>query len=394
MEKKSKQIPFRIKLFWSLLFIFLSIHLAVWLTGYTYIYKTLIYTYPDIDDLDLFDSRLIKSDAPDEWPLAMDKRMIKLPEEGSRLLKDMETSAFLVIMNDSICFETYNDGFDENTVSNSFSVAKSIVSILVGIAADEGKLKVTDPVSRFLPEFSEGENAKLRIEHLLKMSSGLNWDESYSSLISKTTEAYYGNDLRKLISGLKVVTEPGKEFNYMSCNTLLLGVILESATGIKLAEYAEQKLWNPIGAVHPAFWSLDKRGGIEKSYCCFYSTARDFARIGKLMLDSGMWNGKKIVPKEYILESLKPVNIPDAGGTPVDYYGYQWWLMEHEGHEVFYARGILGQYIVVIPGKRIVIVRLGKKRGEKLPSGHYTDLTGYVDMVLKSVDQYSGAKAN
>jgi len=394
MQKKSKRIPFRIKLFWSLFFIFLSIHLAVWLTGYTYIYKTLIYTYPDIDDLDLFDSRLIKSESPDDWPAVTESRTLKLPAEGTGLLEELETTAFLVIRNDSICFESYNDGFDENTVSNSFSVAKSIVGILTGIAADEGHLKVSDPVSRFLPEFSEGENAKLRIEHLLQMSSGLNWDESYSSLFSKTTEAYYGNDLRKLISGLKVITEPGKEFSYMSCNTLLLGVILESATGMKLAGYAEQKLWNPVGAVHPAFWSLDKSGGIEKSYCCFYSTARDFARVGKLMLDSGMWNGKRIVSKEYIRQTLTPVNIPDPDGNPVDYYGYQWWLLNHEGQEVFYARGILGQYIVVIPEKRIVIVRLGKKRGEKLPNGHYTDLIAYVDMVIKSVEHSTGAKAN
>ena len=382
MNKKQARISIWPRLIWGLIFVLLSLHVAIWITGYTYIYKTLIYTYPDIDDLDIFDSRVVQSNSSVKWSEAKDYNSVKLNAATRQMLLKTESEAFLVIKNDSIRYEEYWDKHTENTVSNSFSVAKSIVGILIGVAQDEKLLNIKDPVSKYLPDFSDGLNAELTIRDLLTMSSGLNWDESYTSLFSKTTEAYYGNDLEKIIQDLEVVEAPGKKFSYMSCNSLLLAKILEKATGQTLSDYASKKLWEPIGAMHPAFWSLDKRGGVEKSYCCFYSTARDFARIGKLMLDSGTWNGKRIVSKEYVFESLSPNGIPDDSGKPVDYYGYQWWLLNHRNHQIFYARGILGQYVLVIPDQQLIMVRLGNQRGEKLPNNHYTDLIAYVDGVL------------
>ncbi|HNS12377.1 MAG TPA: serine hydrolase [Bacteroidia bacterium] len=382
MNRSQTRISLGTKIFWGLIFIFFSIHMAIWITGYTYIYKTLVYTYPDIDDLDIFDSRIVNTEPGKKWSEGKDYNSRKPDAKTNLMLEEKESVAFLVIKDDSIRYEQYWDKHNENTVSNSFSVAKSIVGLLTGIAADEGLLNIYDPVGKYLPEFSDGLNAKLQIRHLLTMSSGLNWDESYTSLFSKTTEAYYGDDLMKIISSLEVVEEPGKKFRYMSCNSLLLSAILEKVSSMPLSEYASKKLWEPIGAVHPAFWSLDKRGGTEKSYCCFYSTARDFARIGKLMLDGGRWNGKKIVSSEYVRASLTPCEIPDEKDIPVDYYGYQWWLLNHRGHQIFYARGILGQYILVIPDEKLIMVRLGNQRGEKLPTNHYTDLITYVDGVL------------
>jgi CubicO group peptidase (beta-lactamase class C family) len=158
--------------------------------------------------------------------------------------------------------------------------------------------------------------------------------------------------------------------------------VISAASGKNISDYAAEKLWQPIGAVEPAFWSLDHKDGIEKSYCCFYSNARDFARIGKLYLDGGKWNGKNLLSAEYIKQSINPINLPDATGQPVNYYGFHWWLMELEGHSIYYARGILGQYIIVIPDEKIIIVRLGKKRGEK-NENHYTDMTTYSKEVLK-----------
>jgi len=382
MNKTQPRISIGTKLFWGLIFILFSLHMAIWITGYTYIYKTLVYTYPDIDDLDIFDSRIVNTEPGMKWSEGKDYNVQKLDAKTMLMLEEKESAAFLVIKDDSIRHEQYWDKHNENTVSNSFSVAKSIVGMLVGMAADEGLLSINDPVGKYLPQFTDGLNTKLQIRHLLMMSSGLNWDESYTSLFSKTTEAYYGNDLNKIINDLEVVEEPGKKFQYMSCNSLLLSDILEKVTGMPLADYAAKKLWKPIGAVHPAFWSLDKRGGIEKAYCCFYSTARDFARIGKLMLDSGNWNGKQILSKEYVRQSLMPVGIPDETEKPANYYGYQWWLLNHRDHQIFYARGILGQYILVIPDEKLIMVRLGNQRGEKLPNSHYTDLITYVDGVL------------
>ncbi|MBK7849555.1 MAG: serine hydrolase [Bacteroidetes bacterium] len=372
------------KVLFGFFIIFLSINLAIWITGYTYIYKTLLYTYPDIDDLGIFEARSIESGQKKEWPVSTKYNKDSLPVETRAVLELNESVAFLVIKNDSLLYEEYWDHYEPNSLSNSFSVAKSIVGILVGIAADEGKLNINDPVGKYLPQFNEGKNSALLIHHLLSMSSGLNWDESYSSLFSQTTEAYYGKDLRKQMSVLKVEQEPGKVFNYMSCNTEILALVLEKATGMTVSEYASKKLWTRIQAMHQSYWSLDQSEGMEKAYCCFYADARDFARIGQLMLDSGKWKGTTIVSSSFIREMTTPKNLVDENGASANYYGYQCWLSEISGHPVFYARGILGQYIVVVPDQRMVIVRLGKKRGEKVPPNQYSDMIVYVEGALKA----------
>ena len=136
-----------------------------------------------------------------------------------------------------------------------------------------------------------------------------------------------------------------------------------------------------MGAVNAAEWSLDHENGMEKAYCCFYSTARDFARFGKLYLDSGSCNGKQLVSKDYVKQSLTPAPI-DFTGNELNCYGYQWWLTEEKGHHIFYCRGLSGQYIVVIPDKRIIFVRLGKHREPPGADHKLIDLPIYIDGVL------------
>ena len=196
------------------------------------------------------------------------------------------------------------------------------------------------------------------------MSSGSNWDESYINPLSVTAELYYGADAYKTATGVKMVKQPGSIHEYKSGDTQLLGLLLEKATGSSLSNYAAQKLWQPLGAAHPALWSTDHEAGNEKAYCCFNSNTRDFARIGKLMLDSGKWKGVPIIDSDYYARSITPCGITDNTGKACDYYGYQWWI-DPEHKEIFYARGILGQYIIVIPSKKIIIVRLGKRTAIK-----------------------------
>ncbi len=212
------------------------------------------------------------------------------------------------------------------------------------------------------------------------MSSGLSWDEAYASLTSQTTEAYYGNRLFRQMMRLRVVNEPGKVWDYMSCNTQLLAYVLRAATGKEVSDYASEKLWAPMHAVHDAQWSLARKGGVEKAYCCIYSNARDFARIGKLFLDSGRWEGRQVVPEDYVLLSVRPAPLLDEG-KPNRQYGYHWWLGERQGHRYFYARGILGQYVIVIPDRRIIIVRLGHER-DMAPDHTLNDVPLYLDEVL------------
>jgi CubicO group peptidase (beta-lactamase class C family) len=381
MVKEHENSRFGIKLIWGLVIILISTTVAIWITGYTYIFKTLIYQYPDINDLEIFQSRIVAEKNGKEWPVSSEYNKLKLPANLSSVLASHQTVAFLIIKNDSIVQEEYNDNYNNNSQSNSFSMAKSIVGILTGIAASEGKFMLDDKAGKFLPFLSRPPSDQLTIRHLLMMGSGLNWNESYNSLFSKTTEAYYGTDLTRQMERLKVIRKPGEEYEYMSCNTVLLAMIISATTGKTISEYASEKLWIPLQAEHPAYWSLDQADGIEKSYCCFYSTARDFARIGKLYLDSGRYNGQQIVPSEYVSQSLTPNGLIDKQKQKVDYYGYHWWITERRGHRIFYARGILGQYIVVIPDERMIIVRLGNKRGEKI-GNHYSDFQAYVDGAL------------
>jgi CubicO group peptidase (beta-lactamase class C family) len=378
---------------WRTVFTFLGIIilctvLATWITGYSYIYKTLVYTYPDIDDLEIFPSRKINNGIPQPWPVSEKYNKIKLPDVLTNELVENESVAFLVVKDDSIIYEQYWDNYTDKSISNSFSVSKSIVGVLTGIAVGERLFSLDDEVGKYLPEFNQGDNSKLKIEHLLTMSSGLNWDESYSSLFSMTTEAYYGKDLERLINRLKVVEEPGKTFSYKSCNTVLLAMVISNTSGMTITEYASKKLWQPIGAEDPALWSLDKPEGIEKSYCCIYATARDFARVGKLYLDSGKWNGHQIIPSDFVLKSVQPTGYIDDAKRQNDYYGYHWWMMNLEGRMVYYARGILGQYIVVIPEEKIIFVRLGKSRGQKV-NNHYSDMLVYTQQILNAFGKKS-----
>lgn len=382
MNKAKKRNPFWAKIIWGFFILLVSTMIAIWISGYTFIYKTLIYTYPDIDDINLFDTRTVTDSAGVPWTISGSYNQTKLNDSTKAALVRNETVAYLVVKNDSIIHEEYWDHASANTLSNSFSVAKSIVGLLVGIASDEKYFSLDDSVGKYLPEFSEGRNGTLKIRHLLQMSSGLDWDESYSSLFSKTTEAYYGDDLKHQVLKLKVVKDPGTTFEYMSCNTVLLSLIINKTTGKSLSDFASEKLWKPIHATQPAYWSLDHNDGIEKSYCCFYSCARDFAKIGKLVLDSGIWEGKQIVSKEFLHEMLTPNLIKDQFGAQTDYYGLQWWMMKYKGHQVYYARGILGQYIAVVPDEKIIMVRLGHKRGQKV-GNHYDDLFAYLDGAMQ-----------
>jgi len=350
-----------------------------------YLRQTLIYMNPGIEDYTIFNNRTVDAGSVQPWNISLSYNQAKISTETEKSLDEMRTVAYLVIHNDSILYEKYGEGYSDSSRSNSFSVAKSIVSLLIGCAIDEGKIhSIQQPVSDFIPEFGVLEkDKKLKIIHLLTMSSGLNWDESYTSPFSKTTKAYYGKDLKKLVTNLHVVEEPGIINKYLSCNTQLLAMILEKATGKTLSEYASEKLWKPLGAEHSAYWSLDKKDGEEKAFCCFSTNARDFARIGQLILNKGKWKGRQIVSESFINESISvDTFLKDKKGKPVDFYGYSWWIMYYKGLKIPYARGILGQYIIVIPEKNLVIVRLGEKRSHEKRL-HPPDIFTYIDFALK-----------
>lgn len=369
------------------LLLVMGLNLFILFSGRFYLYKTIRYNFSNIDDGRIFPKRTVNIGTPEPWNFSTSYNKTQMPDTLGKFMESINSVATLVVKNDSIIYEKYWDDYSDTSHSNSFSVAKSMVSLLIGIAQQEGKINsLYDPVVKYLPEYKNNLGNKIAIIHLLTMSSGLNWDESYINPLSMTTEAYYGSNLKAVLNKLKPSKEPGKYFSYKSGDTQILGMLLRKLYNKPLAEIMSEKIWSQIGAEHPAYWSLDDDKGIEKAYCCFNSNARDFARIGKLMLQKGKWNGKTIVPESYIAAATKPNELIDEETqNKVDFYGWQWWVLPtYKGmSDLYYARGVNGQYVIVLPSRNIVIVRLGDKRGDKFgKTVHHKETMELIDFAL------------
>ena len=347
------------------------------------------YTTAFLADYPYFDNRIIEDGATQHWNIS-GKYNFKRPSYSlQRLHKVSGTTAFLVIRNDSILHESYYDGYHKDSLSNSFSMAKSIVSAALGRAIMDGKIKsLNQPVGDFLPQFKKGLAAQLTVGDLSSMASGLDWDENYYSPFSVTTRAYFDDDLTSTMLNLKVTEKPGQSFKYLSGNTQLLAMVIEKATGMPLPEYISKKFWIPMGAENAAFWQTDRDGGVIKAYCCIASTARDFARFGKLYMNHGKWNGVQLLDSAFIAKSVRP-RFADAPE-----YGYGWWLADYEGKNMYYMRGHLGQYTFVIPEDNLIIVRLGHRTlkgdaGSDLPIGILKYIDGAYELMSarKSKDE-------
>ena len=327
-----------------------------------------VYNFADVKDYKKFPDRVAENDSSVfHFALANEGKVPKGIEvdgntvEFEAFLEENKTLAFLIIKNDTIQYEKYFRKYDEASIVPSFSMAKSITSILVGCAIDDGFItSVNEPVTNYIPELKENGFEKVTIEHLLQMTSGLDFNESYVNPFGDAATFYYGTNLRKAISKLKLKSEPGLKFEYVSGDSQLLGLLLERALKNKtLTAYLEEKLWIPLEMEFDATWSLDrKKNGLEKTFCCVNARARDFAKIGRLYLNKGNWNGRQIVSESWVEQSTKL----DTSNGSAWYYQYQWWLPTKTGD--FMANGILGQYIYVNPDSDVIIVRLGKKEGK------------------------------
>ncbi len=337
--------------------------IALYITDTDYLIKAVrtIYlkghTTAYLEDYKYFDTQPIENAQPQPWPNHKDYNTASETDRLKDFNKKFETVAFVIIKNDSIWFENYYDGFNANSKSNSFSMAKSYVSAMMGKAIEEGYIKSLDqPVCDFLPEFCDGLAGQMTVGDLSSMASGTNWDERYYSPFSITTRAYFDDDLEKVMLGLKVVKQPGQRFKYASGDTQLLAMVIEKATGKTLYKYLEESFWKPLGSENATLWQLDsKDGNLVKAYCCIASNAKDFARLGKLYKDHGKWNGQQLLDSAFVAKSVTP----RFSETPQ--YGYGWWLLEHLGKDFFMMRGHLGQYVIVNPEDNVIIVRLGHK---------------------------------
>lgn len=362
----------------------------IYIFDYGYLVRAVRVTYLTghktafLEDYTYFDNREIKAGTPQPWNVSKDYNKVNPTEKLEQTHKELQTTSFLIVKNDSIWHESYYDIGATDSKTNSFSMAKSIVTSALGKAIDLGMIPNLDTkVIDYLPEL-KGEYAnELTVGDLASMASGQKWDENYYGPTSVTTQAYFKKDLRELMLSLPIDNKPGQKFIYQSGDTQLLAMVLEKATKMPLANFISKYFWQPMGMENDALWQIDHpTDGIEKAYCCIASNARDFARFGKLYLQNGIWNDQQILPSEFVQKSIEP---RFADSTQ---YGYGWWLENYKNQAVYYMRGHLGQFVIVLPESDIIIVRLGHLKGlQTKENPHSEDLYIYIDEALAMVNE-------
>ncbi len=399
----------------------------------TVVSRYIKYGYADIDDYKIFPYTEINTgdnvfhfkQGNEE---AIKKCVIQYAQwkKGDSLLMSLDdflqktsTVSFLVIRNDSILFEKYYRGYDRSHISTFFSTSKSVTSLLVGLAVDDGLIKsVHDPISKYIPELNgkAPEYQRLTIEDLLNMRSGLKFDESYSNPFSGMARMYYGTNQLGQLKRMKFAHEPGTVHDYQSASTALLGIAVEKAGGKELGKYLEEKIWIPLGMENRATWSLDdKRHRSTKAYCGLNATAIDLAKIGRLYLNGGQWNGKQIINPAWITATTTPdvendgyqyqwysegVSITSKGSRYFPdslsaqeamekagkrYQRYKVWQDEQNNNQWrvtayvdYFTLGIMHQVMYVNPDKKIIVVRLGEN----------DDVSrGYPDFIFRLIEQ-------
>ena len=285
-------------------------------------------------------------------------------------LEDTATTGLLVVQDDRILLERYWRGHSAAGRHIGWSVSKSFVSALFGIAVAEGHVRdIMQPVTDYLPELEGSGYDGVPIKHLLQMSSGVGFNEDYgdpSSDINRMGRAMaMGSSLLEFSATLTREREPGTLQHYVSIDTQVLGTILVRATGQSLAALTTEKLWRPLGMESDAYWLIDG-SGMEMAFGGLNASLRDFARFGRLYLNGGRWNGRQIVPRAWVDASVTPdaphlMPGPKPNTNNEMGYGYQWWLPA-ETHGDFMALGVYGQMIYVDPRLRLIIVKNSANR--------------------------------
>jgi len=321
--------------------------------------KGILLGRPDAKDTSRFKNSAIKSDSCFLFEKLLFKD-IKITDWSSdkpvfrpliNVCQDHSVRSLVIIQNDTTKFEYYRDGFDENTLHPSYSLSKSILSCLVGIAIKEGWIQSVDQKAiDFIPEIkNKAYSEQLTIKHLLNHTSGIRHK------LIEDGNLYYGKEILKAISRIEFVNQPGTQQKYLNMNSQLLGVILLRTSGMSLTEMTQRKLWKPLQMCNEGLWSVDKHG-IEKSFCCMSATAIDYAKFGRLYLKKGLWNKERIFSDSWYQESIKRDTTEGSSYN----YNYSWHLGLKEYGD-FMAIGLYKQHIYISPKKNMVIVLLNDR---------------------------------
>ena len=287
----------------------------------------------------------------------------------NELLAATKTTGFLVIKNGRIVDERYFLGADETSTFTSMSVAKSFTSTLVGCALADGKIRsLDDPITDYVPEMKRTGYDGVPIRAILQMSSGVRFTERYQpgrysdmDLMFERGMINESAPLNDYLKNLPRMLRPGEKFAYKGSDTQALGWLVNRVTGESLADYLSDKIWQPLGMEHDAFWNIDSpgTGGMEAAFTCLNATLRDFGRFGLLFLGRGKWHGKQIVPSDWVDRATAPDGPQVQRGKLMKGsqlgYGYQWWTFPMDG--AYSAEGIYFQFVFVDPKEKLVIVK-------------------------------------
>lgn len=362
---------FRI-LLWILLI--LALILVVWtlVAGPVTVYRVVTRGDTTIYDYRRFPGRALTA-SPVPFQFAVDLQEDKIPVSVQledreamnldELLESSRTLAFLVIQDDVILQERYLHGHSQSAISQVFSTSKSILSILIGTAIDDGLIgSVSDPVTVYVPELEAAGFGQVTIEDLLNMQSNMDYFEN-DNPFGEHVIFNFTDRLEEEILDLELLQRPDETFRYKSGDNALLGLVLDRALGEKtITQYTQERLWNPLGMEHEGVWGVDRPDGLERTWCCLSLSARDLAKFGRLYLRKGAWGGTQLIPPDWVEESTtqgayRPKEWPEDLSHLWN-YKYQWWLVSEEGD--YSSLGKDGQYLYVHPGKGLIIVRLGE----------------------------------
>ncbi|MCP3936198.1 MAG: serine hydrolase [Actinomycetia bacterium] len=326
--------------------------------------RSLVWGGSAFGDQDRFPSRTIEaSEDPVIFEPVADSPVAAYEADGSgrsldQFLDDGDTTAFIVLHGDRLLYEGYFNGSSHNSTQTSFSVAKSFTATLLGIALDDGHItSLEDPVTTYVPELTDRDErfTEITLRHLLTMSSGLSFEDGASPW-ADPANTYHGTDLRSAVLSEPTIEQPpGTRFHYNDWNVILLGLVLERATGMSVSDYMQQRLWQPMGAEADGSWSLDSdRHGFEKTFVGVNGRAIDLAKLGWIYLNEGYNGEHQVVSSAYIAEATSV----DTTTDPASHYQYLWWI--DEDRDSYYANGDHGQFIYVDPGADLVIAHNGR----------------------------------
>jgi len=342
-----------------------------------YVYRVFRYGGADYSDIHKFKASTIAPAAsPSALPAAPDPGIIEVLESYPDIervddfLRQTETTAFLVVHGGQLVLERYLRGNTAESAQNTFSVSKSIMSAVVGLAVRDGALDLQAPITAYLPELAERDArfASIRVADLLNMESGIKYSHKVSFPFINADDAliYYHPDLESVVlERTKIASAPG-EFQYNNYNPPLIGLILRRTTGLSVSAYLERELWKPMGAEAAAGWTVDDKG-MERMESGFHARARDLARFGLMYLRSGELEGASVVPATWVQNTtrlLEDVDLENYNGRAWSYNSGWWIVPRPEEPSDFCAIGAKGQFIYVSPQYDCVFVRNGPGRGD------------------------------